>query len=182
MLLLVVQPLLYSRGKIKTHRYLGWSSLVLVPLIIAGGLIMMKLMVHRQASYPPNTVYQLAFIDILTLLGFAVIWFLAIRYRKKIKLHARFMVSTIFGPLIPALTRVFFVLHFADGFTEALTYSYLLIEIILIVIILKERKVREMRFTYLPVFIYMVLQHISIYFAGNWEWWRDLLNSITNYS
>ncbi len=181
MLILISQPYLYRINKLKIHRYLGWSTVILVPIIILGGLEMMKLMIQNQQNYPPNTVYQLAFIDAVTLSGFLVLYILAIYFRKNLKLHARFMVSTIFGPLNPALTRVFFYIGVADNFTQSLTISYLLIETVLLIIIWKERQAKEMRYTYLPVLIFTVVQHLLMYFAQDWNWWVDLINAFAGY-
>ena len=120
MILLITQPYLYKIGNIKLHRKLGWISLILVPLLVIGGVIMIKSMINGQAYYPPGSVYKLAFIDVVTLASFVGIYALAIYYRKRLKLHARLMVITIFGPLNPALTRVFFVFSLADNFNTAL--------------------------------------------------------------
>src|SRR6056297_792186 len=183
MILLIIQPYLFQKGNLKTHRFLGWSSLVLVPLIIIGGVIMMKIMIQGQANYPPNIVYTLAFIDVCTLFGFAVLYILALYFRKNLKLHSRFMVSTIFGHLVPALTRLYLiVLAVASNFIDALTYSYLAIELVLLIIILKERNIKEMKMTYVPFFIFIVVQHILIYYVDDWNWWKTLMNNFANYS
>lgn len=183
MTLLIIQPYLFQKGKLKTHRFLGWSSLVLVPLIIIGGVIMMKLMIQGQVNYPPNIVYTLAFIDVCTLLGFASLYILALYFRKNLMLHSRFMVSTIFGPLVPALTRLFLiVLGVASNFTDALTYSYASIELVLLIIIWKERNAKEIKYTYLPFLIFIVVQHILIYYVDDWNWWETLMNGFANFS
>ncbi len=181
MIILIAQPYLYKINKLKIHRYLGWSTIVLVPVIVLAGLEMMKLMILNQTNYPPNVVYQLAFIDAVTLLGFAVLYILAIYFRKNLKLHARFMVCTIFGPLNPATTRIFFFLGLADNFNEALTLSYLLLELVLLFIIWRERKFKEMRFTYFPVLIFTVVQHILMYSSNNWDWWVTFMNKTAGY-
>ena len=59
-------------------------------------------------------------------------------------LHTRIMLSTIFGPLVPALNRLFLIdLGIASEFTDALTYSYLTIELVVLVIILIECNAKE---------------------------------------
>lgn len=182
MMMLVTQPYLYKIGKIRLHRLLGWISLILVPLIVIGGVIMMKFMIHGQQNYPPNTVYQLAFIDVCTLLGFVVVYSLGIYFRKNIRLHARFLACTIFGPLIPALTRVFFVMHLADNFNASLTYSYVLIELVLLFIIWRERKMKEVKYSYVPFLVFIVVQHLLMYFSSQWNWWISTMNYLTGFS
>lgn len=176
MVLLIVQPYLYSKGNLRAHRILGWSSLIIVTILVLGGLEMMHLMIQHQEKYPPGIVYKLAFIDVVTLLAFVILYVLAIYYRKKLKLHARFMVCTIFGPLNPALTRIFFSVDLAKNFNEALTYSYILIELVLLLIIWRERNSKEMKLTYLPVLLFTVVQHLLMYSVENWAWWKILVN------
>lgn len=183
MILLIVQPYLFKKGKLKTHRYLGWTSLLLVPIIVFCGVIMMRLMIQGQENYPPNLVYKLAFIDAWTLSGFVILYVLALYFRKKLMLHSRFMVATIFGPLLPALTRMFlFTFAITSNFDQALTYSYLSIELVLVIIIWKERNIREMKLTYLPFLIFIVIQHSLMYDSDNWIWWKMLMDSFADYS
>ena len=182
MIMLISQPYLYKIGKIKLHRKLGWISLILVPLIVIGGIIMINSMVHRQEVYPPDFVYKLAFIDVITLASFVGIYALAIYHRKRLQLHARLMVITIFGPLIPALARVFFVFNLANNFDTSLTYTYIVIELILLYIIWRERNAREMKVTYLPFLAFIVIQHVLFYDADNWAWWESALNYLTGYA
>ncbi|MEQ9406007.1 MAG: hypothetical protein RIM99_20615 [Cyclobacteriaceae bacterium] len=183
MILLIVQPWLFQKGKLKAHRMLGWTSLVLVPTIVIAGIVMMRLMIQGQANYPPNVVYQLAFIDTLTLFGFAMLYVLALYYRKNLMLHSRFMVITIFGPLVPALTRLFMInLGIASNFNDGLTYSYLLIELVLVVIIWKERNRKEIKWTYVPFLIFIAVQHVLMYLSGNWAWWKSLMDVFADYN
>jgi hypothetical protein len=183
MILLILQPYLFQKGKLKTHRYLGWTSLLLVPLIVICGVIMMRLMIKGQANYPPKLVYQLAFIDTCTLLSFALLYVLAIYFRKKLILHSRFMVATIFGPLLPALARMFlFTFGIASNFNQALTYSYLAIELVLLFIIWKERSKKEIKLTYVPFLVFIVVQHGLMYYSDDWTWWKALMDNFANYS
>lgn len=183
MILLIVQPYLFQKGRLKTHKYLGWSSLLLVPTLIICGVIMMRLMIQGQVNYPPNLVYKLAFIDACTLLSFAILYVLALYYRKRLMLHSRFMVTTIFGPLLPALGRMFlFTFGIASNFEESLTYSYLLIELVLLVIIWKERSKKETKLTYVPFLIFIIIQHGLMYSSDTWPWWKTLMDNFANYT
>lgn len=183
MILLIVQPYLFQKGRMKAHKIFGWTSLVLVPLIVIFGIIMMRMMIQGQANYPPNLVYQLAFIDACTLSGFAVLYALAIYYRKKLMLHSRFMVATIFGPLLPALARIFlYTFGITSNFDLALTYSYLAIETALVIIIWNERTIKEIKRTYIPYLIFIVIQHSLQYSSDSWTWWKTLMDTFANYT
>jgi hypothetical protein len=93
------------------------------------------------------------------------------------------MVSTIFGPLVPALTRLFLiVLGIASNFIDGITYSFLIIELVLLVIVWKERNAKEIKFTYFPFLIFIVAQHIMMYYVKDWNWWKMLMDNFANYS
>lgn len=176
MLLLIIQPFLYRRDLMKGHRIIGRISLIIVPLIVISALNMVYIMMKRKAEYPPNVAYQLAYIDFFTLLIFLLFYALAVANRKDIEYHARYMVSTVMGPLIPALTRLLFRTHFVDSFSKSLNISYIIVEVVLIALLLDDKRRGKIRLPYLLTLALFVIQHITMNFAANWEWWRTLMN------
>lgn len=177
MLLLIVQPWLYKTGKLSLHRKLGKSSYVLVPLILLSALNMVHIMLNNQGNYPPNLPYQLAFIDFITLAQFLLFYGLAIAHRKKIQLHARYMACTVLGPLIPAITRMLFLIPWIDHFDKALNTSYVLIELVLVILLLDDRRTGKFRWPYALALLLFSIQHLVMNFAAQWGWWRSLMES-----
>lgn len=175
MLLLVVQPLLYRMNRIEWHRILGRTSFLLVPLIVIGGLIMVHMMLNNE-RYPGNLAYQLGFIDFYVIIQFVLFFVLAIKNVRDTQYHARYMVCTIFGPIIPALTRLLFVLPFVDSFSKSLNISYILVEIVLILLILDDKRRGRIRLPYILALGLMAVQHLLMNFAGNWGWWQWLMD------
>jgi cyanate permease len=93
------------------------------------------------------------------------------------------MVATIFGPLLPALARMFlFTFGIASNFNQALTYSYVALELALLIIIWTERNKKEMKLTYLPFLIFVVIQHGLMYSSDSWPWWKTLMDGFANYT
>lgn len=177
MLLMVAQPWLYRQGRLKLHRSLGWASLALAPLIVLGGLRMMQIMVLDKERYGEYLGYQLAFIDAFTLIVFAVFFGLGIHHRKNLQLHARYMVATIFGPLLPALTRVFNNSGWTDSFNGSLTISCIIFELVLIALILDDRRKGRIRLPYVLFLGLFIMQHLMMYSAGGWAWWRACMDA-----
>lgn len=175
MLLLFVQPLLYRLDKIEWHRMLGRTSFLLVPLIVIGGLIMVHMMLNDE-RYPGNLAYQLGFIDFYVIIQFVMFYVLAIKNVRDTQYHARYMVCTIFGPIIPALTRLLFVVPFVDSFSKSLNISYILVEIVLILLILDDKRRGKIRLPYILALGLMAVQHLLMNFAGNWGWWQWLMD------
>lgn len=180
MLLLIVQPWLYKTGKLSLHRNLGKSSYVLVPLILLSALNMVHIMLNNQGNYPPDLPYQLAFIDFVTLAQFLLFFGLAIAHRKKIHLHARYMACTVLGPLIPAITRALFLIPWIDHFDKALNTSYILIEGVLVILLLDDRRTGKIHWPYILALILFSIQHVIMNFVAQWGWWRSLMGAFAD--
>lgn len=180
MILLIIQPFLYQAGKLKWHRQIGKISFLLVPLIILSALNMVHIMIIRKDSYPPLIPYQLAFIDFATLIQFLLFYILAIYKRKKIHLHARYMACTVLGPLIPALTRLLFRFPFIDSFNSSLNISYVIIEIVLILLLLDDKRTGKIRLPYVLALILFSVQHLIMNFISRIDWWTRLMDNFAN--
>lgn len=176
MLLLIVQPLLYRLGRFTWHRHVGKFSFVLVPLIIIGGLNMVSIMIRNQQQYPPNVVYQLAFIDFVTLFLFLLYFVLAMVHRHQVQLHARYMVCTVLGPLIPAVTRLLFIFPVVTSFDRSLNISYLLIEFTLVLLLLHDKRSGKIYKPYAVAMGAFLVQHGLMNFASGWLWWRQAMD------
>jgi hypothetical protein len=175
MLLLVVQPILYKLNRIDLHRKLGLISFLLVPLIVIGGLIMVHYMLNDD-RYPGNLAYQLGFIDFFVIIQFLLFYILAIKNVRDIQYHARYMACTIFGPLIPALTRLWLNTGVTDSFSLSLHISYFVIEAVIILLLIDDYRKGKVRLPYVLALVLMVIQHIMMHFASGWSWWQWLMN------
>ena len=174
MLILVLQPLLYRFGKLHWHRIIGRTTLLLVPMLVVGGLIMVHMMLNSE-RYPPNLPEQLAFIDFFVITQFVAFYILALQNVHDTQLHARYMAATIFGPLIPALTRFLFVFPWISSFSMSLHISYLLVEFVILILIFHDYRQGKVRLPYKLALGLMVTQHVMMHFAGTWEWWHWLM-------
>lgn len=97
LLMLVAQSWFIRTNRFQLHRWVGRSSFVIAPAIIAMGLIA----THETLSRKPAGIsLEDARLEVFAwgqMLGFALAWTLAILYRRKTALHMRFMISTTFA-------------------------------------------------------------------------------------
>lgn len=177
LILLIIQPLLYRAGKLKWHRLIGKISFLLVPLIIVSALNMVHIMIIRKDDFPPLIPYQLAFIDFVTLIQFLLFYILALKERRKIHLHARYMVCTVLGPLIPALTRLLFRIPGIDNFSKSLNISYFIIELVLILLLLDDKRSGKVRFPYLLALVLFTIQHLLMNIISEIPQWTELMDA-----
>ncbi len=112
MSLLVVQPWLATRGRLKRHRSFGIIALVLAGMVVASGLAVVPFNIENAIQAEPSTfapatfLYGVTFVDLLTIGGFLVAVLMATLSIRNLDDHVLWMVSTLFWVLMPALARL----------------------------------------------------------------------------
>jgi len=161
LVLLIVQPILFRQKKLVLHRKLGKLSYVLFPLLMVSIILLAH---YRYLITPAPEPVQLLipFKDIIiAIYGFSI----ALYHKKRVLLHARGMLLTGLVFLEPVLVRVFsnYILRwpYAMYMVMGVIYS------IFIIIIISERKTKEGRWIFPPVFLFYILVHLAI--LNNWN-------------
>jgi hypothetical protein len=175
MILLVTQPLLYRFGRIRIHRICGRATLLLVPMIVIGGLIMVSYMLN-DPRYSGTLAYRLSFLDFMILAQFTLFYTLAAGYVRNTPLHARFMICTVFGPVVPALTRLLFVIPWVDSFHKSLHISFAAVEVTLLILVLDDKRKGGIRLPYLIAMVFAVSAHLLMGVVAEWSAWQILMD------
>jgi hypothetical protein len=174
--LLVVQPLLYSRGNMQLHRKLGKISFLLVPMLTVGGIKMIQLMIQGREHYPPLEAFRLSFIDVVSLLSFISFFVLAIRHVRHTALHARYLAATAVLLVSPGLTRLLFhTVPAINTFSIGLNVCFAIMDIAVILLLLDDRR-RDGHFSkpYLQLAAVVFGIHLCLPFVSHWAWWQQL--------
>jgi hypothetical protein len=107
--LLAAQSWTIHRRHNHLHKTLGYSSFLLFPFFLTGGLLVLQTMASAMAAgvSPFYDLFgaRLATFDIVSVLGVGYFYFMALRHRRNVHLHSRFMIVTIFFLLGPILAR-----------------------------------------------------------------------------
>lgn len=110
LLLLVAQSWTMHQGHRGLHRRLGLLSLLFFPLFLAGGAGIFLGMAQRyvEAVSPFYTLYapRLALLDIVAVAAFAFFFHEALRHRRRVQLHAGYLLATAILLLPPILGRL----------------------------------------------------------------------------
>jgi hypothetical protein len=104
-LMLVGQPLLIRAKQFAWHRRVGRGSYVLVPILFITTLDLLK---YRLSAAPRLETGHFAFAALVinSLVAFGILYGLAIWFRKRPVIHARFMVATAFPMFTPITDRI----------------------------------------------------------------------------
>lgn len=165
MLMLISQATLIRLHKRTLHRRIGQSAYVLAPLFIAAGLWMTWQTAHPDNPFTRRFGPRLVPVDLSFLLGFAVAFVLAIRHRRNIHLHARYMGVTGLLILPPALARLVPQVLPVRGFETAFHIAYFTTEGIALALIAVSWRLRQPVLPFVGLLALMVLQQVG-FWAG----------------
>ncbi len=104
-ILLIAQAYLIRRKKIKLHRQLGKTSYLLVPLIAFTTVDLYKFRLNQSTTLE-NRDYLFTSSVLIALLVFLIYYLLAIYFKNKPAVHARFMICTIFAMFTAIIDRI----------------------------------------------------------------------------
>jgi len=104
--LLIAQSWLIRNRQNARHRALGQMSFILAPAVVISAL--MVVFFSQGAAEHPDAPFTLSifWFGLFGAILFALLYCLAIRHRRNMQFHARYMMATAFVFLIPGLARV----------------------------------------------------------------------------
>lgn len=109
-LLLAFQSWTIHHRRNALHRSAGAGSLALFPFFLAGGLLVLQTMAvkfgAREDPFYALFGARLGAIDTLSSIALPFLFYMAIRWRGKVHLHARYMLAPILFLLPPILSRL----------------------------------------------------------------------------
>jgi hypothetical protein len=107
--MLIAQSWTIHHDSRSTHRTMGMLSLVLFPLFLAGGSTIFIGMAQRYVEASPfHVMYapRLAWLDFVGVGGVAYLYYQALRKRRKVHLHSRYMLATVLFLMPPIFGRL----------------------------------------------------------------------------
>jgi hypothetical protein len=164
--LLIAQSLLIGRGNRWLHERLGWSSLGLVAVLLGTSAYMVWIELVGVEPFPRDLRLTLVFLDVAFLALFVAAYALGLIHRKRPRLHARLMGSTILIGLGPALGRLYAErIPAAGGLSGALLWAMWTIEAILVVAVLLELRRGRVLWPFPAMLAAFVAVHVGMGWA-----------------
>jgi len=171
MALLVVQSWLIGHGHNRWHRWIGRTSLVIVPALLASAFVVIRDMLGPHSHFSRELRLTLAWLDLWSLPLFGLLFVLALVYRRTMFLHSRFMASTVFVALIPALGRFYGMnLPMLHGLKDALAPSYWTVEAMLAILIVRDGLKGRWLTPWWVTLVVLAVLHLTMFQAAHWPW------------
>lgn len=106
--LLIVQPYLIRSGRREVHRALGAASYLLVPLIVVASLLLTNFRARAMDEATFRAEGAFFYLPLSAIAMFVIAYALAIAWRRRPALHARFMICTGLTLIDPVVARILF--------------------------------------------------------------------------
>ncbi len=162
-LMLIVQPILIRKKKLEWHRLIGKLSYLVFPLIFVSIILLSH---SRKTTFSEDWDIGL-FVTFKDLLILGVAYFIAIKNRHQIDLHARGMIATGIVCIEPAAARIPFHPEYGYFAVLALVYS------VLGILIFIERKQKKGRWVFPLILGLYLMVHSVIIFGIHFSLWQS---------
>ena len=157
-IVLIVQPILIKKRKWQLHKQVGFVAHFLIVLFF----ISVLLLTHYQLSIEKATNYVGAFIPFKDLFILSVAYFIAMKYRKVVGIHARGMVVTGIAFIEPALIRA--IGHLFPSLDNKYLWTIAIIYTILILLMIVGRKYKRGQWVFpLILCLYIPIHSVLIF-------------------
>jgi hypothetical protein len=173
---LALQSWLMSRGLVRWHRRVAWVALLLLLPVLVVSALRMVVVMFANPEMPPFLPPLLAFIDLPSVIFLVVLVTLALVHRRTPAAHKRFMAATVLLGFPPALTRLYARLGAPQvDFMMALHGSFVTVEVILVALIVADRRSGERRLAYPLTLGFFAVIHALLHPVGASAAWAGLM-------
>jgi hypothetical protein len=125
---------------------------------------------------------RLSFADFVSVAAFALFYFLALRNRRSVERHSRYMLATIFPLIPPSFARLFAL--YAPGvairgpedlqnFGIALNLSFAVAAIFNIALLMNDLRTKKPLLPFLLAFVSLLVMVVSYHTFGNTNQWAQ---------
>ncbi len=178
--MLIAQAWFIRTGRFAIHRWVGRSSLIIAPLLIAMTIVMIHERLNVNAEIAALTA-RFQIYNLMEVTGFALAWALGLAYRRRTPIHVRFMVSTAlaFGSAIvfriilkwfawvPGLGR--------ENIENLATANSAVLLLMLLGLVANDWRLGIKRSPYWLVTAATVIIHVGFFTFTKTDWWMSLV-------
>jgi len=176
MAMLVAQSWLAGRWRLRWHRRIGWASVAIVPALVVSSLLVVRYELAFSTYFSRDLRLTLTWLDLWSLVAFCGLWGAAIAYRRRWPLHARYVGSTVFIVLPPALGRL---LGGPFGsLAPALPPTYVIIVIAVAGLLVRDVVKGGHPLPYALTLLALVVPAVTMFAAPGWPWFVRAVEAV----
>lgn len=175
--------------RLALHRTAGLALFVLFPFFLVGGMHAIHAETTTLAAGGDRAemlqIAQFGFFDTLANIGYAAMFFLGLKHRHKVQLHARYMLGTVMFVVAPIIWRLLqkWIPFFQNDTPETIhRFSYAMAAgnagAILIALLLYRHAPQHGR-PWLIVIGFIAAQQILFETVGRMDWWAPIFAAVS---
>lgn len=173
LVLITSQAFLIRRKLGPAHRQVGELSYVLAPMIVISGLYLARFQFEaRLESWDLARNLNAFWLPVSQFLLFGFFFVMAIIYRKRSMLHARYMIIATLLFVPPALVRTLGMLDVALPAISRLELSFILTDLILLALLAMDLRKRRSPVPFALGFVAFVATQVGLEYAGENPAWQ----------
>lgn len=177
MALLIAQPILIRKKKIKIHRWIGIGSYFIIPLIFLS-IILLTHFRTPKGNLIKESDLEGAFNSFKDIVILCFAFYIAIKYRKDYQLHARGMIVTGLAFIEPALIR--FNFRVISDTTVAYFFTIGILYAVFVFLIYKERNQKSARWVFPLSLVLYMMAHTFVIVGVDIPVWRSFVTWFSN--
>jgi hypothetical protein len=168
---LIAQPLLIANKKFKAHKAIGKLSYFIAPLLLISIFMVSKMAYHRSldSAVPAQEAIAVIALSIPSLVGFAIIYSLAILNRGTMFNHMRYMIGTALLMIGPGLGRAL-IIYFEVPFPTAVSATHYFVLAIATSLLILDLISKRYFLPYLIIWIILLTEHLVWEFRYSEAW------------
>ena len=176
-LMLISQAYLIRTKRYSLHKTIGKFSYALVPVLVFTTLDLLKY--RLPAKLGTMDFFSVALV-VNALIAFMIFYGLAIFYRKKSSIHARYMISTAFPMFTPITDRIQYIyfpstvpyLPTIEGNPIAPVVGFALADLLLLALCIWDWRSHRRLNVFPLALVVLVLYHVSVMTFYKFEFWQ----------
>jgi len=176
--LTIAQAWLAKSGRFRAHRPLGIAALVNATVAVVSMLVIAPNVL--KIPFPdPDLGYAFYFVDVIAVGLFAVLVLLAMRHRRDMELHSRYIIAALLAPLPAAASRLLRFFELAPSPWSATVISGVLLLAVYGRLIYDDYEKGRIYPPYVLVYAGTTVISLGFEPVGRAGWWQGLVNHTT---
>lgn len=181
LLLITGQTFLIRANQRLTHKQLGELSYILAPVIVISGIYLSRTHFYQRiGSTGLDDNLEFLWWAVSHFVFFGLFFALAIIYRKKMALHARYMITATLLFVSPALLRALDVMGMTLGQLSSMELSFIAVDLILLTLVINDLKNKHSPIPFVVGLSAFLFIQVGVKFAGESAIWRSVAGLIVD--
>lgn len=173
--LIVIQPILIAKKYFKAHRIIGRMTYLIAPLLLLSMVMIVNYKFLRtEGSVPLVDALAGLSVNVPDYFAFAILYSLAIIYKKNTDWHSRFMISTTFVVIGAAFVRIL-IRNFGIESQTAFGLVAIIADVLCLIFLIADIRTNKYK-PFLIALVILLIEH-GIWLMRYTDAWQSLAKS-----